>query len=66
MNELIKKLQESAELAVYGETGWGREEFNQKLVELVVRECMKLNRNTLCEDDPDYLDVVYEEHFGVE
>jgi hypothetical protein len=26
---------------------------------------MKLNRDILCEDDPDYLDKVYKEHFGV-
>ena len=29
------------------------------------RECMKLNRDILCEDDLDYLDKVYKDHFGV-
>ena len=38
----------------------------KKFAELIVRECMKLNRDILCEDDPDYLDQVYKEHFGVE
>ena len=37
----------------------------EKFAELIVRECMKLNRDILCEDDPDYLDKVYKEHFGV-
>ena len=39
--------------------------FSEKFAELIVRECMKLNRDILCEDDPDYLDKVYKEHFGV-
>jgi hypothetical protein len=38
----------------------------EKFAELIVKECMKLNRDILCEDDPDYLDKVYKEHFGVE
>lgn len=38
----------------------------EKFAELIVRECMKINRDILCEDDPDYLDQVYKEHFGVE
>jgi hypothetical protein len=38
----------------------------EKFAELIVRECMKLNRDILCEDDPDYLDKVYKDHFGVE
>jgi hypothetical protein len=38
----------------------------KRFAELIVRECMKLNRDILCEDDPDYLDKVYKEHFGVE
>ena len=38
----------------------------KKFVELIVRECMKLNHDILCEDDPNYLDQVYKEHFGVE
>jgi hypothetical protein len=37
----------------------------EKFAELIVKECMKLNRDILCEDDPDYLDQVYNEHFGV-
>lgn len=38
----------------------------EKFALLIVQECMKLNRDILCEDDPDYLDQVYKEHFGVE
>jgi hypothetical protein len=38
----------------------------EKFAELIVQECMKLNRDILCEDDPDYLDKIYKEHFGVE
>jgi hypothetical protein len=38
----------------------------EKLVGLAVKECMKLNHDILCEDDPDYLDEVYKEHFGIE
>ena len=37
----------------------------RKFAELIVRECMKLNRDILCEDDPDYLDKMYKDHFGV-
>jgi hypothetical protein len=44
---------------------WGPA-YHEKFAELIVRECMKLNRDILCEDDPDYLDKVYKEHFGVE
>jgi hypothetical protein len=43
-----------------------REVYNKKFAELIVKECMKLNRDILCEDDPDYLDKIYKEHFGVE
>lgn len=38
----------------------------EKFAKLIVRECMKLNHDILCEDDPDYLDQVYKEYFGVE
>jgi hypothetical protein len=38
----------------------------EKFAEFIVRECMKLNRDILCEDDPDYLDKIYKEHFGVQ
>jgi hypothetical protein len=70
MNERIRKLVKQAELPLldvdgkckYGDTYFSTEKF----AELIVRECMKLNRDILCEDDPDYLDKVYKEHFGVE
>ena len=42
------------------------DQFCLKFAELIIRECMKLNRDILCEDDPDYLDQVYKEHFGIE
>ena len=70
MNPRIRKLVKQAELPLldvdgkckYGDTYFSTEKF----AELIVRECMKLNRDILCEDDPDYLDKVYKEHFGVE
>jgi hypothetical protein len=69
MNERIRKLVKQAELPLldvdgkckYGDTYFSTEKF----AESIVRECMKLNRDILCEDDPDYLDKVYKEHFGV-
>lgn len=74
MNERIKELADRAGLKV---ESWmtnppkpfqilGSTEQFEKFAELIVRECMKLNRDILCEDDPDYLDQVYKEHFGVE
>ena len=41
-------------------------EFSEKFAQLIVQECMQLNRDILCEDDPNYLDQIYREHFGVE
>ena len=40
-------------------------EFSEKFAQLIVQECMQLNRDILCEDDPNYLDQIYREHFGV-
>jgi len=37
----------------------------EKFAQLIVQECMQLNRDILCEDDPNYLDQIYREHFGV-
>ena len=39
--------------------------FYQKFAEAIIRECMRLNRDILCEDDPDYLDKIYRDHFGI-
>jgi hypothetical protein len=79
MNERIKELAEQAEkyaLDNVGKGHYGIEDLiyqfqfvdtkMEKFAELIVRECMKLNRDILCEDDPDYLDKIYKEHFGVE
>ena len=71
MNERIRQLAEQAGYTeAYYESDYGPfvpAEFDkEKFAELIVRECMKLNRDILCEDDPDYLDKVYKEHFGVE
>jgi hypothetical protein len=72
MNEKIKELFEQAHIQP-PTTRSGQFAFTppktfslEKFAELIVRECMKLNRDILCEDDPDYLDKVYKEHFGVE
>ncbi len=67
MNERILELAEQCTSWSEGSTWTSREVFDkEKFAELIVRECMKLNRDILCEDDPDYLDKVYKEHFGVE
>jgi hypothetical protein len=63
MNERIRELAEQASKEVFPINSIA---FMEKFAELIVRECMKLNRDILCEDDPDYLDKVYKEHFGVE
>ena len=74
MNERIRSLLELAEYQAKKQSGsdWevhvepSREQIFEKFAELIVIECMKLNRDILCEDDPDYLDKIYKEHFGVE
>lgn len=37
-----------------------------KFAQLIVQECMNLNSTILCEDDPDYVNYIYAEHFGIE
>lgn len=72
MNERIKELIVQSENGqfhngkCYPHIGSRTIEDWEKFAELIVRECMKLNHNVLCEDDPDYLDEVYKAHFGVE
>jgi len=74
MNKLIQELEKQAFDAVWDldnttigpPTHFVPDGFEKKLAELIVKECMKLNRDILCEDDPDYLDKIYKEHFGVE
>ena len=65
MNERIRQLVEQATINI-GDKFHPIDFFDkEKFAELIVKECMKLNRDILCEDDPDYLDQVYNEHFGV-
>jgi hypothetical protein len=73
MNERILELEKQAWEFVDKTWNWANANnpsqatlFKTKFAELIVAECMKLNRDILCEDDPDYLDKVYKEHFGVE
>ena len=73
MNERIQELEKQAWEFVDKTWNWANANnpsqatlFKTKFAELIVAECMKLNRDILCEDDPDYLDKVYKEHFGVE
>jgi len=71
MNKRLRELRQQATLvetytANDGTVAEGRHVDLEKFAELIVRECMQLNRDILCEDDPDYLDQVYKEHFGVE
>jgi hypothetical protein len=71
MNERIQKITEQVLDELVPETwvalGYDKiKEIQRRTAELIVRECMKLNHDILCEDDPDYLDQVYKEHFGVE
>jgi hypothetical protein len=63
MNERIRELAEQASKEVFPINSIA---FMEKFAELIVGECMKLNRDILCEDDHDYLDKIYKEHFGVE
>jgi hypothetical protein len=63
MSERIKQLMQQAGTDTSGK--WMGIDNAEKFAELIVKECMKLNRDILCEDDPDYLDQVYNEHFGV-
>ncbi len=69
MNERIKELWEESTVSMWPRPGKftaGEYDYHlEKFAELIVAECMKLNRDILCEDDPDYLDQVYNEHFGV-
>ena len=73
MNERIRALAEAAgakyfkDVAVVADRGasGNATDFIPKFAELIVRECMQLNRDILCEDDPNYLDQIYREHFGV-
>lgn len=69
MNEQIKKI--AIETDVWCDTNFPGDIFydikwEEKFALLIVKECMKLNRDILCEDDPNYLDQVYKEYFGVE
>jgi hypothetical protein len=66
MNLRIKELADEAFVTVSSDGYFSSGKFCEKFAELIVRECMKLNQDILCEDDPDYLDKVYKEHFGVE
>jgi hypothetical protein len=71
MNERINELVLTARQQATSDTKDGSKQFDldlfhKKFAELIVQECMKLNRDILCEDDPDYLDKIYKEHFGVE
>ena len=36
-----------------------------QFAQIIIKECMSLNRDILCEDNPDYLDDVYKEYFGM-
>ena len=71
MNERIRELYEQARIhaksidADIDPKGW-MDEYHRKFAQLIVQECMQLNRDILCEDDPNYLDQIYREHFGVE
>ena len=70
MNERIRELSDIAyknHLARNPHSSYGRRsDYDREFAELIVQECLKLNRDILCEDDPDYLDKIYKEHFGVE
>lgn len=66
MNRQIRKLAENTDRDCehLGCSDIG-EEWLEKFAESIVRECMRLNRDILCEDDPDYLDKIYRDHFGI-
>lgn len=66
MNPRIQKLAEQAFVVTTdGEIGHVNQNMVTVFAESIVRECMRLNRDILCEDDPDYLDKIYRDHFGI-
>lgn len=64
MNERIKDLMNQAGTDTSGK--WMGVEHAEKLVELIVEECMKLNSKELSITAIERLLPLYQEHFGVE
>ena len=64
MNERIKELMQQAGTDTSGK--WMGVEHAEKLVELIVGECMKLNSKELSITAIERLLPLYQEHFGVE
>jgi hypothetical protein len=66
MNPRIQKLAEQSFIVTTdGEIGMVNTHMVTVFAESIVRECMRLNRDILCRDDPDYLDKIYRDHFGI-
>lgn len=64
MNQRIKDLMNQAGTDTSGK--WMGVEHAEKLVELIVEECMKLNSKELSITAIERLLPLYQEHFGVE
>ena len=62
MNKRIYDLWHEAVLDTYVDD---TKNIHVRFAELIIKECMRLNRDILCEDNPDYLDDVYKEYFGM-
>jgi DNA-binding LacI/PurR family transcriptional regulator len=68
MNERIKELIEKATTIEYGvDNGFDRVVFDkEKFAELIVKECIELNRQELAFNAFERMLNRYKEHFGVE
>ena len=68
MNELIKQLAAEAKIKPMGSSWASRfgAEFEEKFAELIVRECMEINKQELSFPAFERLMNKYTEHFGVE
>ena len=68
MNKRVKELAEQATVDIKDEFGhWINSEFDkEKFAELIVQECIKLNKQELSFVAFDVLFNRYEEHFGTE
>jgi hypothetical protein len=76
MNERIKQLAEKAGFVLWGEETWnpgdaidwssGYDEELNKFAQLIVKECMEINKQELSFTAFERLMHRYQEHFGIE
>ena len=66
MNERIKQLWEQAAKTTQGDSWEEQTKFMEKFAELIVRECMTINKQELSFNAFERLMNKYQDHFGVE